>query len=129
MPSCAGALLVLLAWAAFGPDSARAGCSHYARPRPALDGAAAVLTPADLTPPSTPEPPRRPLPCTGAMCSGHPAPPSSSAAPEVPRIGSWAILVTLPRPPAAKPSPLPFDERDVRSIHPASAIFHPPRAA
>ena len=129
MQSCAVALLVLLVWGALGPASARAGCSHYAQPRPLLDGAAAVLTPSDFTPPATPEPPRRPMPCTGAMCSGQPAPPSSSAAPEVPRVGSWAILATLPRPTVAKPASLPFDERDVRAIHPAGSIFHPPRAA
>jgi hypothetical protein len=120
---------VLLAWVAIGPDPVRAACAHRAQPR--LSEEAAALEPfGDApTPIEAPRPAGRPRPCTGAMCSGQPAPPASSTAPAPVRVSAWAILV--PPAPATAPgsSALPRDERDVRAIEPAGSVFHPPRLA
>ena len=129
--SWAGALTVLLAWVAIGPNSARAACSHRAQPRLSDQAAAALLEPFGdaRSPVEAPRPAHLPRPCTGAMCSGQPAPPVSSTAPAPIRIAAWAILI----PPApTRPlgsSSLPRDERDVRATEPAGSVFHPPRAA
>ena len=81
-----------------------------------------VLPPRDDTPPS------RPVPCSGALCSGYPAVPPLTGPPIMPDgDGDWAIPISPP----ARDNPGSIARPDeepclVLADHPSS-IFHPPR--
>lgn len=128
-----GAILSLLTLGTVLPSAARAGCSaHYvtSQARPGgelahlelLSAYGAVPTPQDEMPRE------RPTPCSGALCSGNPAPPLSTLPPAPhPGAGQWAIaafpiplsdLGSLPCPPAGA---------SLRPVDRACSIFHPPR--
>ena len=125
--------MAFLAWALVTPQAARAGCAHDARfAASAADhgtgldllrhaGALAEPTGSDR-----PEPARRPPPCSGAMCSGPPAPPSSPVVPDPHRVGSWAVLTAPIRVVAPEPSAPVRDESDARPRVSGRSVFRPP---
>lgn len=129
----AGALLAFLAWVLVSPQTARAGCAHDGRFAASagdhgtgldlLLHAGALAEPSDA---ERPEHPRRPPPCSGAMCSGQPAPPSSPVVPDPLRVGSWAVLTVPVRVAAPEPSAPRRDESDARPLVSGRSVFRPP---
>lgn len=128
-----GAILSLLMLLCAGSPAARAGCSgHYVASRMhtaaetfAFDPlilSGSVLSLRDEIPPS------RPMPCSGALCSGNPAVPHSTVPPVTPGgDGDWAIALGLPI--LAEPGSIARPAEGARLVpvdHPSS-IFHPPR--
>lgn len=128
-----GAILSLLMLLCAPASSARAGCSaHYVTSRTHVAAETTVLDPLILSgsvlPPGEQTPPVRPTPCSGALCSGNPAVPLSSAPPVMTQgHGDWAISLVAPvlADPGSVARPVE-DARLVRSNN-SPSIFHPPR--
>lgn len=71
--------------------------------------------------------PSRPRPCSGAFCSGNPAPPLSSAPSQPPEDSQWAIHVIGAEAAVRGSLPAAPDQKPLRSAELVSSIFHPPR--
>jgi hypothetical protein len=131
-----GAIVALVALGAFWASEAHAGCSnHSVTTRYELTAKAAdleLLRLAGAVPSGPAEDFQKapiPSPCTGAMCSGHPASapaPISSGPPA--DDGEWALGALRVSP--ACPGALYWarDNATLRSINRTRSIFHPPRA-
>jgi len=108
-----GALLAILTIGIVLPSTARAGCAaHYVNSRSPWNGEVAHLELLNFTgaipAPAEETPGERPKPCSGALCSGNPAPPlfddalrpvpdrRSMGAAGLPRLPAW--LGGLPAP-------------------------------
>jgi hypothetical protein len=124
---------MLLITVVAAPSPAWASCtnphvgSRLERPRATahlswLEAAGALSMPLDQAPPS------RPAPCTGAFCSGNPAPPLSTLPPVPPQSGEeWAISVIaiISEGPGASAGLTAAPSLQPRLDH--TSIFHPPR--
>jgi hypothetical protein len=128
-----GAILSLLMLLCAPAPSARAGCAaHYLNLRThagaetfALD---ALISSRSVLPPHDELPPLRATPCSGALCSGNPAIPLSTASSVLTEgDGVWAISLCPPL--LADPGSIVPSFEDVRlvSVNHPSSIFHPPR--
>jgi len=127
--------VALLASGLCTPSVARAGCAgHYVQSRIATvvaSGRPELLELAGALPaPQGGEAPReRPIPCSGALCSGNPAAPFPPPPPVPPPVsGQWAhhaalILSTDPGSFAD-----PAVEARFRPVVRPCAVFHPPRS-
>lgn len=129
-----GVAIALLLWGVFTPQTAYARCSHYARPETSEPGSILGLELLEridalsgMTPLPEPAVPSRPTPCSGAMCSGLPAVPSSSASPEPQTVGFWAILTAPDGLATLESVDSPFDEETPSLAHSGCSVFHPPR--
>ena len=128
-----GALLAFLTIGIVLPSTAWAGCAaHYVNSRSPWNGDVAHLELLNLTgavpAPAEETPGERPKPCSGALCSGNPAPPLSTM-PSVPSLtgGRWALPVFLVSQLGSGVfRRLPADT-DVCPVDHACSIFHPPR--
>lgn len=130
-----GALLAfLIAWNIL-PAEARASCSaHYVASRvqiamEAVDvgllRSAGALDGIDGEPPD-----RRPTPCSGAFCSGNPAPLSSAVDSTSATVGGfWAISPVSMTLAAPGSSPSPSGDAVRRPVGRTRSIFHPPPAS
>jgi hypothetical protein len=132
----AKAVLTAFVSAAFAPGSAEASCSHYVQTNSDLPKYELGFTQFDnfvlrndATEASTPTDPQRRRPCSGALCSGQPASPSSPTQIDVPRAGQWAIIA-IPTP-AVVSDPVfsSGDENDLRPSHRSISVYHPPRVS
>jgi hypothetical protein len=129
-----GAILSLLILGAVLPAEARAGCSdHYVSSRSRSDAELAHLEllgrSGAIPSPWDGSPHQRPTPCSGALCSGNPAPPPSTAPSVLPMgAGQWAI----PASPVAVAAPgslaCPPADAGLRPVDRSCSIFHPPRS-
>ena len=129
-----GALSMLLIVMTVLPSTARAGCTnHHVTSRSHAPGGMPLLirlgTAGALSAPSGEAPLERPAPCTGAFCSGNPAPPLPTIPPVPPRSGEqWAIsLITRVTPGLGAFACTPGDA-SLQPLFDPSSIFHPPRA-
>src|SRR5271166_4641144 len=128
-----GALLAFLTIGIVLPSTAWAGCAaHYVKSRSPWNGEVAHLELLDLTgaipAPAEEMPGDRPKPCSGALCSGNPAPPLSTM-PSVPPLtgGQWALPVCLGSLVGSEVfQRLPVGT-DVCPVDHSCSIFHPPR--
>ena len=128
-----GAILSLLMLLCAPAPSTLAGCAaHYLTLRTQTAAETFALDPLIVSGSELPLhdelPPLRPTPCSGALCSGDPAIPFSTASSVMTEgDGDWAISL---RPPLlADPGSIVRSVKDVRLVpvnHP-SLIFHPPR--
>jgi hypothetical protein len=129
----ARAFFTILVWAAMVSGPAQAGCSHYVEKSArawsvefslaALDDAGAP-TDAIERPSTFPE---RPTRCSGALCSGQPAPVSTATLIDLHRVGNWAIL-SIPTPATVlEAASSPHDERVLLPISRGTSVDHPPR--
>jgi hypothetical protein len=132
VPRC-GFLLALLVLGGSLPCAARASClnSHVSSNSKTFAGSAHLellaLTGA-LKGPREEIPNQRPLPCTGAMCSGNPAPPLSPVPSVPPSSGEqWAVASAAPD--VNEPSLLAYQAFEValRPVEGLCSVFHPPR--
>jgi hypothetical protein len=130
----AKAVLTALAFAAFAPGSAEASCSQYVQTNSDLPIHQSSLAQLDdagssngATGASIPAAPQRPRPCSGALCSGQPAPPSSPTQIDVPRAGQWAIIATPTQGAVNDPVFSPGDDNDLHPTHRSTSVYHPPR--
>ncbi len=128
-----GAILSLLMLLCALAPSTRAGCSdHYLSMQAQAAAEAFALDPLILSGSELPLhdelPPLRPTPCSGALCSGNPAIPLSTASSGMTEgDGDWAISLRVSL--IAHPGSIVRSVEDVRLVpvnHP-SLIFHPPR--
>ena len=129
------AVLTGLALVAVAAASADASCSHYVHSRMNLPKYELILTEfenADFlsatTSASTPVDHERRRPCSGALCSGQPASPLSSAQIDVPRPGQWAIIAVPVQSDVAEPVFSPRDENVFLPSHRSTSVYHPPRS-
>jgi hypothetical protein len=128
-----GAILSLLMLLCAAAPSARAGCSAaHLGPRAQAAAEAYGLAPLFLGGSATPDqdetPPSRPAPCSGALCSGNPGVPPSTAPLTVVGVGSdWAVALSTPV--LAAPGSIVRAREDARlaPVNQPSSIFHPPR--
>jgi hypothetical protein len=129
----AKAFFTVLVWAAIVAGPAQAGCSHYvgksARPSRveislSLLGEPAAKTDTIERPSTFPE---RPARCSGALCSGQPAPGSSATLVDLHRAGNWAILSTTPPATDLEAASVLPDERVLLPISRGTSVDHPPR--
>jgi hypothetical protein len=125
-----GAILTLLVLGIFTPSAAKAGCSaHYLASTPQPGIPLELLSLAGALPTPEDESPReRPTPCSGALCSGNPAP-LPTTMPSVPPPGGsqWAVPVASSSP-ACPGAFARFPHQAIfRPVDRADAIFHPPR--
>jgi hypothetical protein len=128
-----GAILSLLILLCAPPPSTRAGCAtHYLTLRTQAAAETFALDPLILSgsvlPPHDELPPLRPTPCSGALCSGNPAIPLSTASSGMTE-GDGDRAISLRPPLLADPGSIVRSVEDVRLVlvnHPSS-IFHPPR--
>ena len=128
-----GAILSLLTLGTVLPSTARAGCSdHYVTSRSRSNGELAHLEllgrSGAIPSPWDESSHERPTPCSGALCSGNPAPPPSTVPSVLPTgAGQWAI----PAFPIALAAPgslaCPPTDADLRPVDRSCSIFHPPR--
>lgn len=130
----AKAVLTALVLVAFAPGSADASCSQYVQTISDLPIHQSSLAQLDDAGPSNgatgaslPAAPQRPRPCSGALCSGQPAPPSSPTQIDVPRAGQWAIIATPVQAAVNDPVFSPGDENDLHPTHRSTSVYHPPR--
>jgi hypothetical protein len=130
----ARAVLAVLVMAAVAPGSAEASCSHYVQTNSNLPKYELSLAefdnarvPSETTEPLTPLGSQQRRPCSGALCSGQPASPSSPTQIDMPRGGHWAIIVTPAQ--AAVPEPVfcPNVENELHPSHRSTSVYHPPR--
>jgi hypothetical protein len=130
----ARAVLTVLVLAAVAPRSAEANCSLYVQTNSSLPKYDLSLAefdnarvPSETTEPVAPLGSRRRRPCSGALCSGQPASPSSPTQIDMPRGGHWAMIVTPAQ--AAVPDPVlsPGVENDLHRSHRGTSVYHPPR--
>jgi hypothetical protein len=71
--------------------------------------------------------PERPVGCSGALCSGQPAPVSTATLIDLHRVGNWAIL-SIPTPATVlEAASSPHDERVLLPISRGTSVDHPPR--
>lgn len=133
MPLGLGATLSLLMLLCAPAPAAQAGCSaHYLSAQTQAAAETFALDPlilgGSVLPPHGETPPARPVPCSGALCSGNPAVPLSTVPPVMPDgDGHWALALFTPV--LADPGSIARPDRSTRLIpidHPSS-IFHPPR--
>jgi hypothetical protein len=134
--SLAGVLITALALISIAPEPAYGGCSHNVRARAQRSARAPIVVLGDtsLTWRETSE---RPLPpvrsraptCTGAFCSGQPAPPLSPSAVDPQGIGLWAMLSISTEVAAPEPVFSPPDETIILPTSLGTAVYHPPRRA
>ncbi len=131
--SAVGMLMAFLASWVLTPTEVHAGCSaHYLTSRSSLSTAPRLdsLLTGDFrsqSPGDMPQP--RPVPCTGAFCSGNPATPLSTT-PSLPpgSAGDWALSLRLAAPgETGCHQRLPAGD-DFRPVDQPSSIFHPPRS-
>jgi hypothetical protein len=130
----AKSVLTALVLAAFAPGSAKASCSHYVQTNSDLPKYELSFTQFDnvvlrndATEASTPADPQRRRPCSGALCSGQPASPSSPTQIDVPRAGQWAIIAIPTPAEVSDPVFSSGDENDLRPTHRSISVYHPPR--
>lgn len=127
-------LLTFLVIGLVSPSTAWAGCGgHFVNTRsPAsslahlelLDLARSGSAPAGQMPGELPKP------CSGALCSGNPAPPLSTIPSVLPQIGShWALSVFTDSPRAPEVFDRLLAETAIYALHHSCSIFHPPRTA
>jgi len=128
----AGALLALLTSGALLPSSARGGCGSFAmnvahRAPHDADGLELLQLAASPTHRTDAGDDRR-APCTGALCSGNPAPPLT-AEPSVPPPSGGDRALTIAGPgPTGPGSCLLFDHgARLKAVLCPVSIFHPPR--
>jgi hypothetical protein len=121
---------------AFAPGSTKASCSHYVQINSDLAKYELTFTQFDnvvvrndAAEASTPTDPQRRQPCSGALCSGQSAPPSSPMQIDVPRAGQWAIIVTPTQAAVNDPVLAPGHENDLRPSHRSTSVYHPPRVS
>ena len=106
-----GAILSLLTLGTVLPSTARAGCSdHYVTSRSRSAGELAHLEllgrSGAIPSPWDESSHERPTPCSGALCSGNPAPPPSTVPSVLPAgAGQWAIPAFPIAVPSTKTSP------------------------
>jgi hypothetical protein len=129
-------VLTVLVLAVVAPGSAEASCSHYVQTNSDLPKYELSFTqfdnfilPNDATEASTPTTPERQRPCSGALCSRQPAPPSSPMQIDVPRAGQWAIIATPTQAAVNDPVFAPGNENDLRPSHRSTSVYHPPRVS
>ena len=115
------ASLTLLTMALLTPGTARAGCAREHGLQLALE----QLTPGRPTAPVEPPEPRKP--CTGALCTGDPAPaPTAPSTIVPPSIERWAILAgPIAASAGRSDAPLPEDEVTPPG-RPGPGVFRPP---
>ncbi len=131
--SWSGSLMAFLALGVAMPSVARAGCSnpHVTSGSQATAGSARLelldLAGA-LNMPQKQTPSRQPVPCSGAMCSGNPATPSSTI-PSIPRASGeqWADSLVYPALIGSGPFAYPDFDHTIRPVDRLCLIFHPPR--
>ncbi|MFO0950130.1 MAG: hypothetical protein U0835_03065 [Isosphaeraceae bacterium] len=128
-----GALLALLTSGIVLPRSAQAGCAaHYIHTSESAAGSPQgleLLGLAGVIPSPPGEAPReRPTPCSGALCSGNPAPPSSAIplAPP-PWSGQWALPAFLSQLTGPGSYACAFLPERPRPVDHACPVFRPPR--
>ena len=128
----AGALLALLASGTVLPSSARAGCGSFAamvRHRSPHDAdGLELLRVAASSAPRDDASDHRPAPCTGALCSGNPAPPLTAEPPVPPPTGGeWALAPAVRS--SSGPGSFLATDADARleAVTRPGSIFHPPR--
>jgi hypothetical protein len=129
-------VLTAVVLTAFAPGSTKASCSHYVQTNSDLakyelsftqfDN---VVVRNDATEASTPSGPERRRPCSGALCSGQPASPSSPAQIDVPRASQWAIIAIPTAAAVSDPVFSSGDENDLRPTHRSISVYHPPRVS
>jgi hypothetical protein len=128
----AGALLAILASGTVLPSSARAGCNSFAamalHSSPQDADGLELLRLAASSVPRDDASDHRSAPCTGALCSGNPAPPLTAEPPVPPPTGGeWALS------PADRSSTGPGsflstnDGARLEAVNRPGSIFHPPR--
>ena len=129
-------VLTVLVLAGFAPGSTKASCSHYVQTDSDLAKYELTFTQFDnvvvrndATEASTPTDPERRRPCTGALCSGQPASPSSPTQIDVPRASQWAIIATPTQAAVNDPVLAPGHENDLRPSHRSTSVYHPPRVS
>lgn len=129
-----GALLAFLTFGSVLLSPAEAGCTaHYVNSRSPWNAELGHLELLNLTSaipaPAEEMPGERPKPCSGALCSGNPAPPLSTMPPVPPMAGGqWALPVcrgSLVGPRVFQHQPA---DTDVCPVDHPSSIFHPPRS-
>jgi hypothetical protein len=128
----AGVLLALLTSGAVLPSSARGGCGSFAmnvaHPAPHdADGLELLRLAASPAHRTDVDDDRR-APCTGALCSGNPAPPRAAEPSVPPPTGRDRALTTADPGPTGPGSCLLSDHvaHPKAVVRPVS-IFHPPR--
>jgi hypothetical protein len=129
----AKAFITVVVWAGIVSGPAQAGCSHHVAKsarassvefRLTVFGDAGAPTDTIERRSTFPEQPAR---CSGALCSGQPAPVSSAALIDLQRAGNWAILSTPTPSTVLETASSPPDERVVLPIARGSSVDHPPR--
>jgi hypothetical protein len=125
----ARAALTLLVLAMFAPAVAEADCSHLVTPGIDSDRVSSLIEPIILNLAGQSEGlpvPTLPRPCSGALCSEHPAAPAvPSGAIDVPP-DSWAWTASVPRLVLTGASFLFTETRDLHPTCQAIAVFRPP---
>jgi hypothetical protein len=124
------AALTLLAVVALAPGPARAACGRYGVPGSWVSAGAALFDSlaeagALAERPNSPAP--APRPCSGALCSGNPAPPLAPTTIEPRTVESWAWLADEPAPAPIDSRPRIIDEFVGLPTTSPPSIFHPPR--
>jgi hypothetical protein len=128
-----GVLPAFLAILFIGDTEVRAGCAHHSvtsqtqsmRLSAHLER---VLTSGAVHAPGSQSPQNRPVPCSGALCSGFPAAPDSTLPFLAPVNGDPSAIAPVP---STQPIPASFAGLSVESSPSTSdhsaGIFHPPR--
>jgi hypothetical protein len=127
-------ILTALVLAVVAPGSADASCSHYVQTNsdvPNYELSRALVDnadfPRDTTETLAPLGHERRRPCSGALCSGRPASPSSPTQIDLPRAGQWAIVAAPVQVDVPEPEFSPHDESVLLSRHRRTSVYHPPR--
>ena len=128
----AGAILALLTSGALLPSSARGGCGSFAmnvaHPAPHDADGLKLLRIATSPAPGTDAGDDRRAPCTGALCSGNPAPPLTAEPSVPPPSGGDRALTTADPGPTGPGSCLLSDHgAHLKAVVHHVSIFHPPR--
>ena len=129
----AGAALALLACGWFAPASAQAkGCAlreYMDAVEAHFDDLVAAGAIAETPGRPIPVPGDRPMPCSGAFCSGKPAAPPMPAPSATSRAPQWGCLTERPPLPTSEPLLDPSRDDGARPVRRPLSIFHPPRPA
>jgi hypothetical protein len=132
----AGVFLALLAWLAFVPSRAFAGCSHLVTSRSdrwtsLMPSLTEEISPEyasnssdQFQPTSLPQSPRR---CAGLWCEESPSAPAAPVSAMSARAELWAWLVTDPIAPVTSCLRLLHQETSLSAWHRSVDILRPPR--
>jgi hypothetical protein len=129
-----GVLLALPAVGIVAPTPARAGCSSqhltFGTPSNGSPAGLELLFARAATAPARHDTAPRdlPRPCSGALCSGNPAPPVSTA-PSLASSGGgqWAFFATVIPPASPGPRLHPRLDPALQPVDRNGSVFHPPR--